>query len=140
MPESAPATPAPVELPVEFRIQPIAYFGAFMMMVTAVVLAGASLTYLGWTLALPVVGGIWMYRVRSIVTVEGLRAVGTFGSREIPWEHLDGLSFPRWGAVRAVCKDDSTVRLPAIAFRDLPLLSAASAGRIPDPYAARSTD
>ncbi|SKX94335.1 low molecular weight protein antigen 6 [Mycobacteroides abscessus subsp. abscessus] len=32
--------------------------------------------------------------------------------------------------------DGSRVRLPALMFRDLPLLSAASRGRIPDPYAA----
>ncbi|MBJ7290564.1 PH domain-containing protein [Williamsia sp.] len=140
MPESDQPTPAPVELPIQFRIQPMAYFGVFMMMVTAVILAGASLTYLGWTLVLPVLGGYWMYRIRTVVTVDGLRAVGTLRTREIPWDELSGLSFPRWGAVRAVTTDSTRVRLPAIAFRDLPLLSAASAGRIPDPYAARSTD
>lgn len=140
MPESESQTPAPVELPVQFRIHPMAYFGAFMMMVTAMVLAGASITYLGWTLALPILGAVWMFRIRTVVTVDGLRAVGSVRSREIAWDQLAGLSFPRWGSVRAVLTDGSRVRLPAIAFRDLPRLSAASAGRIPDPYAAPAVD
>ncbi len=140
MPDSDPQTPAPVELPIAFRIQPMAYFGVVMMMVSAVVLAGASLTYLGWTLLVPVAFGVWMYRIRTVITVDGIRAVGGLRTTEVPWDQLDGLSFPRWGSVRAVRKDSSRVRLPAIAFRDLPLLSAASAGRIPDPYAARPAE
>lgn len=122
------------ELPQTFRIQRTAYFAVPMMLIVTVVLAGASLPGLGWTLVLPVLLGVWIHRVRTVVTDDGIRAVHTVGSREIAWSQIAGLQFPRWGSVRAVCTDGSRVRLPAIAFQDLPRLSAASRGRVPDPY------
>ncbi|GAA2067542.1 PH domain-containing protein [Williamsia deligens] len=136
MSASDPETTTTTE-PVVFRISPMAYFGPVMMMVSALVLAGASLVYLGWTLVVPVLVAAWMYRIRTVATPDGIRAVGSLRTREIAWADLTGLSFPRWGSVRAVLEDSSRVRLPAVAFRDLPRLSEASGGRIPDPYAAR---
>ena len=70
------------------------------------------------------------------VTDDGLTAVGTFGSAAVAWTDIAGLQFPRWSAVRAVTSDGERVRLPAVGFHDLPRLSAASRGRIPDPFAA----
>ncbi len=134
---SRPSERDTVTLPMQFRIAPMAYFAPVMMMISAVVLAGTSLVYLGWTLVVPVLVAVWMFRLRTVVTESGLRAVGALRAREITWDQLDGLSFPRWGSVRAVLTDSSRMRLPAISFRDLPRLSAASSGRIPDPYAAR---
>ncbi|AZG48837.1 Low molecular weight protein antigen 6 [Gordonia insulae] len=117
-----------------FRIQRIAYFAVPMMFIVTVILAGASLVWLGWTLVLPIVLAWWIVRIRTVVTEDGLRAVHTFGTREIAWDEVDGVQFPRWGSVRAVLVNGARVRLPAITFADLPRLSAASRGRIPDPY------
>ncbi|WP_083709929.1 PH domain-containing protein [Williamsia sterculiae] len=125
-----------VPLPAVFRLNPLTYFAVAMMFIAALALSGASLAYLGWTLLLPVLFGIWVARVRTVVTDEGLRVRGTWRTRSIGWDRLEGLQFPRWGSVRAVLDGGERVRLPAIAFRDLPRLSAASRGRIPDPYAA----
>ncbi|RPA13027.1 PH domain-containing protein [Gordonia sp. OPL2] len=105
-----------------------------MMFVVTVILAGASLVWLGWTLILPIVLGWWIARIRTVVTEDGLRAVHTFSTREIAWNEVEGVQFPRWGSVRAVLVNGVRVRLPAITFADLPRLSAASQGRIPDPY------
>ena len=127
---------AEVTLPQVFRIQPLAYFAVPMMFIVTVVLAGASLPLLGWTLVLPVLLGFWIWRLRTVVTEDGLEAVGTIATRDIGWAEIDGLQFPRWGSVRAVLINGTKVRLPAITFQDLPRLSAASRGRIPDPYAA----
>lgn len=132
--------PEVVELPAEFRIHPIAYFAVFMMGVSAVVLAGVSLPYLGWTLVLPILVALWVRRLRTIVTDDGVTTVTLRGRRSATWEQISGLQFPRWGAVRAVLDDKSHLILPAISFRDLPRLSAASRGRIPDPYAIDSPD
>ncbi|HEY9311649.1 PH domain-containing protein [Williamsia sp.] len=129
--------PVAIELPAEFRIHPISYFAVFMMAVSALVLAGVSLPYLGWTLAVPVVVALWVHRLRTIVTEDGLTTQTLRGRRSATWDQIVGLRFPRWGAVRAVLQDDSTLTLPTISFRDLPRLSAASRGRIPDPYAAQ---
>ncbi|MDL9935590.1 PH domain-containing protein [Gordonia sp. ABSL1-1] len=133
---SPDAEPTGPELPVEFRINRVAYFTVPMALIVAVILAGTSLVWLGWTLALPVLLGFWIHRLRTIVTADGLRAVGTFGTRDIAWTNLSGLQFPRWSAVRAVTEDGRRVRLPAVGFSDLPRLSQASGGRIPDPFAA----
>lgn len=125
----------PLELPQVFRIQRLAYFAVPLMFVVAIVLAGVSLTWLGWTFVVPVILAWWITRIKTIVTEDGMRAVHTVGSREIAWDELDGISFPRWGSVRAVLVGGDKVRLPAITFADLPRLSAASRGRVPDPYA-----
>ncbi|WP_343287174.1 PH domain-containing protein [Gordonia sp. SID5947] len=144
-PSAASSDPTPpevpeVELPQTFRIQRIAYFAVPMMFIVTVILAGASLVWLGWTLILPVLLGWWIVRIRTVVTEDGLKAVHTFSTREIAWNELDGLQFPRWSSVRAVLVNGARVRLPAITFADLPRLAAASRGRIPDPYAAAAAD
>lgn len=127
-----------VELPQTFRIAKLAYFAVPMMFIVTLALAGGSFVWLGWTLILPVILAWWIVRIRTIVTEDGLRAVHTFGTRDIAWNEIDGLQFPRWGSVRAVLVNGARVRLPAITFADLPRLSAASRGRIPDPYAAKA--
>jgi hypothetical protein len=128
------------ELPAVFRITPVAYFAAFMMGVTSLALAGASLRYLGWTLVVPILLALWIHRLRTIVTEDGVTAVSLRGRRSATWDQIAGLQFPKWGAVRAIRTDKSKLVLPAITFRDLPRLSAASRGRIPDPYAIDSPE
>lgn len=130
------SAPEVVELPQVFRVQKLAYFTIPAAFIVVIILAGASLVWLGWTLILPVLLALWIARVRTVVTEAGITAVGTFRTRRIPWSDIAGLQFSKWGPVHAVLTDDSTVRLPALMFRDLPRLSAASRGRIPDPYAA----
>jgi len=138
-PDATEAAPSQVSAePAVFRIAGIAYFGPIMMMVTALVLAGTSIVYLGWTLVLPFVVAYWMHRIRTVADADGVRAVGTFRTRRFAWTELAGISFPRWGSVRAELSDSSRVRLPAVSFRDLPRLSDVSGGRIPDPYAAKA--
>ncbi|MFT3661666.1 MAG: PH domain-containing protein [Gordonia sp. (in: high G+C Gram-positive bacteria)] len=78
----------------------------------------------------------WIRRVRTEVDAAGITAVHSFGETRIPWDDVDGLGFPRWSAVRAVRKDGSLVRLPAVSFDDLPVLAEVSGGRVPDPFAA----
>jgi hypothetical protein len=137
-PDAAATAPSQVTVqPAVFRIGGLAYFGPIMMLVTALVLAGTSLVYLGWTLLVPFLVAWWMYRIRTVADADGVRAVGTYRTRTFTWTELTGLSFPRWGSVRAELTDSSRVRLPAVSFRDLPRLSEVSGGRIPDPYAAK---
>ncbi|GAB03996.1 PH domain-containing protein [Gordonia amarae] len=123
-----------IELPVSFRISKLAYFSVPPTLIVAVILAGASIAWLSWTLIIPVLLALWIHRLRTDITETGLHVVHTFGTQNLAWDSIEGLQFPKWSAVRAVLEDGSRVRLPAIAFRDLPLLSAASAGRIPNPY------
>ncbi|WLP90133.1 MULTISPECIES: PH domain-containing protein [Gordonia] len=135
-PAASGADPEVPELPQTFRLSKLAYFAVPMAFLVALVLAGASLPWLGWTLILPVFLALWIARIRTVVTEDGLRAVSTFSARDVSWPEIEGLQFTKWGPVRAVLADDTRVKLPTITFQDLPRLSAASRGRIPDPYAS----
>lgn len=135
-------TPADDDLtfdyPVTFRINRIAYFTVPMVALVVVLLVGAS-PWFAIALVVPVVLWLWIHRLRTVVTENGLRAVRMFSTTEIAWSEVAGLQFPKWSSVRAVLTDGNRVRLPAIGFRDLPALSIVSGGRIPDPFeAARS--
>ncbi|MFT4126741.1 MAG: PH domain-containing protein [Gordonia sp. (in: high G+C Gram-positive bacteria)] len=123
------------ELPQTFRLSRLAYFAVPAALLVTVFLAGASLVWLGWTMVAPILLALWIARIKTVVTADGLRAVGTLGTTDLAWSEIDGLQFSRWHPVRAVRTDGRKVRLPALTFGDLPRLSAASAGRIPDPFA-----
>ncbi|NMO01361.1 PH domain-containing protein [Gordonia sp. TBRC 11910] len=123
-----------VELPVTIRISGVAYLAVLLTALVAIVIAGINLVALGWVLLIPVALAYWIYRLRTVVTDDGLRVVSTLRTTDIAWSQLDGLQFPKWGPARAVRTDKSFVRLPAVGFGDLPLLSLASRGRIPDPF------
>ncbi len=126
------------EYPVTFRINRVAYFTVPMVALVVLLLVGASLWF-GFAIVIPVLLWLWIHRLRTEVTEDGLHTVRMFSTTDIAWSDIAGLQFPKWSSVRAVLQDGSRVRLPAIAFRDLPVLSIVSAGRIPDPFeAARS--
>ena len=52
----------------------------------------------------------------------------------MPWDDIDGLRFGKASWARAQLKDGRELRLPAVTFATLPLLTEASAGRVPNPY------
>ena len=119
-----------------FTISRLAYFAVPLVFLGSIVLMGISVPWFAWTLVFPVILAWWIHRLRTVVDAQGLTAVGTFSTTRIPWHDVDGLSFPRWGAVRVVLTDGSSVRLPSVSFNDLPLLAKVSDGRVPDPFAA----
>lgn len=119
-----------------FAISRLAYFAVPLVFLAAIVLMGISVPGFAWTLIIPVILAWWIHRLRTIVDEQGLTAVGTFHTTRIPWHDVAGLRFPKWKAVRVELTDGSSVRLPSISFNDLPLLAAASGGRVPDPFAA----
>lgn len=130
--ESTPRVP----LPATFRLPKLSYFTVGFTLFAAWIVAGAAVEYLWWLFALPILQLVWMVRIKTVITDSGLVSVTALRRREIPWAELEGLQFRRWGSVQAVLIDSTSVKLPAITFRDMPLLSSASRGRIPDPYAS----
>ena len=56
------------------------------------------------------------------------------GSQSVRWEDIDGLRFNRGSWARARLKNGADLRLPAVTFATLPLLTEASEGRVPNPY------
>jgi hypothetical protein len=74
-------------------------------------------------------------RYRTIADAETVTARTFLRSRRIAWADIDGLRFDRGAWALAKLKDGSEVRLPAVTFGTLPLLTEASGGRVPNPYA-----
>ena len=90
----------------------------------------------GWLFVLPIAVAVWVIRVRTVVGPDGLAMRRVFGSDSVRWDEVRGIHFPdrRWA--RVVLDDKSEKSLPLVRFELLPLLAAASGGRITDPYAA----
>lgn len=118
------------------RISRLAYLGcAFLLFAVTFPIFGWPLAF-GWLLVAPIVACIWVARVRTTVTENGLELRYLFGSRTLAWEQIAGFHFPNRGWARADLVDGGgEVKLPVVTFDRLPQLSAASRGRVPDPYA-----
>jgi hypothetical protein len=85
-------------------------------------------------LVIPVLLSALIIRLRTVADEQGVTVRNLFGSRSVPWEEIDGLRFSRGSWGRAKLKSGGELRLPAVTFATLPQLTAASAGRVPNPY------
>jgi hypothetical protein len=83
---------------------------------------------------LPVLGLVAALRSGVDADRAGLTVRGPLSSRVLGWDDIRGLRIRR-NAIRAVGTDGAQVRLPVVRPRHLPLLAAASGGRLPDPTA-----
>ena len=122
--------------PLVIRLSGVAYWATLGVLVIALIFAGVSLTYFGWTLVAPLVLVWWIRRLRTIVDDDGLTAVRTLRTDRVLWADLAGLQFPKWTAARAVTTDGNRIPLPAVGFHDVPAIAQRSGGQLPDPFAA----
>jgi Bacterial PH domain len=89
-----------------------------------------------WLLLLflvPLVVALWVWRAGVDVDSAAVTVHALAGSRRVPWEDIAGLRIRRRGAVDLVLIGGGAVHLPAVRARHLPLVAAASGGRVPDP-------
>jgi hypothetical protein len=128
---SEQTSPAP---PVVIKVSPMAHFavGFFTL--------GLLIPVLTWPvtaplLAIPVLLSALIVRLRTVADHDGVTARTLLGSRRVTWDDIDGLRFSRGLWARAQLKSGDELRLPAVSFATLPLLTEASAGRVPNPYA-----
>lgn len=122
-----------VDKPVVIRISPMAHLAvAFMVVIMLVpVLAWP------WTsplLLIAVAASVAIARLRTEADDDGVTARDLRGSTRLRWEDIEGLHFVKGNWARARRRDGSDVRLPAVTFATLPLLTEASNGRVPNPY------
>lgn len=98
----------------------------------AVVLAGPP--WFALLLLIPVLLSIVVIRYRTVADRDTVTVRTLFGRTTLRWDDIDGLRFGRraWAVARR--RDGSEVPLPAVTFSTLPLLTAASGGRVPNPY------
>jgi Bacterial PH domain len=85
-------------------------------------------------LVIPVLLSALIIRLRTVADDQGVTVQTLLGSQSVRWEDIDGLRFHRGSWARARLKSGAELRLPAVTFATLPLLTEASAGRVPNPY------
>jgi hypothetical protein len=131
-PGDAVIDPAPRAV---FRPSPLVVLVAFAFAFCATPFAfGAPLFWLIYLV--PVAMIVWAVRTRTIVDPDGLTVRRVLGRRTVPWSEVSSLRLTRRTRVRAVLNGGAELTLPAVHVRNLPALSAASGGHLPDPSAA----
>ena len=106
--------------------------GFFTLGVLALVLANP--TWFAVLLVIPIVASFAVARYRTTADRDTVTARSLVSSRTVRWEDVDGLRFDRSAWASAHLKDGTDVRLPAVTFATLPQLTAATDGRVPNPY------
>jgi Bacterial PH domain len=126
---SSPSTAAVV-----IRISPMAHFavGFLALGMLALVLAGPS--WFALLLVIPVVLSAFIARYRTVADRDTVTARTLLGSQTISWDDIAGLRFGKGSWAYAELNNGSELRLPAVTFSTLPLLTEASGGRVPNPY------
>ncbi len=121
--------------PLVIRISPMAHFAVFFLFLG---LAALVFVWPSWTqvlFVLPVLVSAAIVRYRTVADRDTVSARTLLSSRTVPWTEIEGLRFTRSSWARARLRDGSEMTLPAVTFATLPLLTAASGGRVPNPYA-----
>ncbi|MGZ8801524.1 MAG: PH domain-containing protein [Mycobacterium sp.] len=119
---------------VVIRISPMAHLAVALLTfgLLSVVLAGR-----GWfvlLLVIPVILSLVIMRYRTTADRDSVTVRTLLGGETVRWDDIDGLRFGRRSWALARRRDGSELSLPAVTFATLPLLTAASGGRVPNPY------
>ena len=85
-------------------------------------------------LIIPAVASFAIIRYRTVADREHVTARTLLRSRTEAWADIDGLRFDKGSWAKAHLKDGTDMRLPAVTFATLPQLTAATDGRVPNPY------
>jgi hypothetical protein len=127
-------SPDAAQSPVVIRISPIAHFavGFITLGLLAWILAGPA--WLAVLLVVPIILSVIIERYRTIADHETVTARTLLGRESVPWENIEGLRFEKSSWATAHLTDGGELRLPAVTFSTLPLLTEASGGRVPNPY------
>jgi hypothetical protein len=119
--------------PVVIKVSPMAHLAVGFLTL------GLLIPVLAWPpcaplLVIPVVLSASIIRLRTVADGQGVTVRTLLGSQSARWEDIDGLRFNRGSWARARLKSGAELRLPAVTFTTLPLLTEASSGRVPNPY------
>jgi len=120
--------------PLVIRVSPMAHIAVFFLVLG---LAALVFVWPSWTNILyliPVVISVAIVRYRTVADRDQVTVRTLLRSRSVPWTRIEGLRFTRSSWARARLTDGSEITLPAVTFATLPLLTAASGGRVPNPY------
>jgi hypothetical protein len=120
--------------PVVIKISPMAHLAVVLFTAALMAPVLAQPAWFAPFLVLPVVASAAIVRYRTVADRDTVTARTLLSSRTVPWSDVEGLRFDRssWALARRV--DGSEFRLPAVTFATLPRLTAATGGRVPNPY------
>jgi hypothetical protein len=107
--------------------------GFFALGLLALVLAGPA--WVALLLVIPVMLSVAIIRYRTVADHDTVTVRSLLASETVTWDDIDGLRFGKGSWAHAQLKDGRQLRLPAVTFATLPLLTEASGGRVPNPYA-----
>ncbi|WP_059020930.1 PH domain-containing protein [Mycobacterium sp. M26] len=133
VPDPSPAATRPGK-PVVIRVSPMAHFASGFLALGLLTLVTVFPTWGMALMVIPVVLSAAIIRFRTVADRETVTARTLLGSRTVRWDQIAGLRFDRTAWAKARLNDDSEMLLPAVTFATLPLLTAASGGRVPNPY------
>ena len=125
---------SPSAAAVVIRISPMAHFavGFLALGMVAVVFAGPS--WFALLLVIPIALSAVIVRYRTVADRDTVTARTLLASQTVSWDDVAGLRFDKGSWAYAELTDGGELRLPAVTFSTLPLLTEASGGRVPNPY------
>lgn len=120
--------------PLVIRISPMAHIAVGFMTLGIFALIYALPSWSWVLIAVPVLASAVIARYRTVADRDNVTARTMLRSTTVPWTDIEGLRFTRSSWAKARLTDGSEITLPAVTFATLPLLTAASDGRVPNPY------
>jgi hypothetical protein len=120
--------------PVVVKIPPTAHLAVGFFTLALLTMVLAQPIWSAPLLVIPVIASVAIARYRTVADHDTLTARTLLSSRTVPWSDVDGLRFDKNSWALARRKDGSEFRLPAVTFATLPVLTAATDGRVPNPY------
>ena len=120
--------------PVIIKISPMAHLAVGFLTLALLSLVLAQPTWFAPLLIIPVAASAAIIRYRTVVDRDEFTVRTLLGSNTVSWSDVDGLRFDRRSWALARRKDGSELRLPGVTFATLPTLTAATEGRVPNPY------
>ena len=120
--------------PTVIRISPMAHLASAFLVLWLVLLMPAFGRWGVVLFAVPVLMSVAIERLRTIADDDAVTARMILGSRTLRWTDIEGLRFTKSRWARACRHGEADVALPAVTFSTLPALTAASGGKVPNPY------
>ena len=128
---SSPETTAPVVI----RVSPMAHLASGFLALGLLVLIPVFPAWGEVFLVIPILASVAIVRLRTVADRDSVTARSLLGSRTVGWDDIEGLRFTKSKWARARLRSGEELVLPAVTFATLPLLTEASGGRVPNPYA-----
>lgn len=125
---------SPSAAAVVIRISPMAHFAVGFLALGMVALVFAGPSWFALLLVIPIALSAVIVRYRTVAHRDTVTARTILASQTVSWDDVAGLRFDKGSWAYAELTDGGELRLPAVTFSTLPLLTEASGGRVPNPY------